>query len=223
MDKKEYIHSHERLDDLQYNDLYLIQDPQRYCFNSDSVALANFAKIKKGERMVDLCAGSGVVGMLTMAKGSGDHCVLVEVQSWMADMANRSLLYNDIDNISVVCDKLQDVHQKIGREQYDVVTCNPPYKSVDGSLTSQEEHLAICRHEVLVTLEEVVKEASCLLKYGGRLYLVHKSNRLADMMYLCKLYKLEPKRLQILPSNKGMSVVLLEAVKGGKVGLIIEE
>lgn len=223
MKNKITLKENERLDDLQYDDLYIIQNATKYCFTSDAVLLANFVKVKPHEKMVDLCAGCGVIGVLAMAKGKGQSCVLVELQDWLADMANRTLIYNDITNISVVNDKLQGISDKIGREVYDVVSCNPPYKKVDGSKISDEDDLAKCRHEITVTLEEVIEEASKLLKFGGRFYMVQKASRLVDIICLCRKGHLEPKRLKIVPSKKGMPVVLIEAVKGGKMGLIIEE
>lgn len=223
MKKNNLVKVHERLDDLQYNGLYIIQDPNKYCFNSDSIALANFIKVKSKEKMVDLCAGSGVIGILAMAKGKGQSCILVELQESMANMAQRSIEYNKIDNISVVCDKIQNIHQNIGQESYDVVCCNPPYQTDNGNLKNEDYSVALCRHEIAVKLEEVILEASKLLKFGGRFYIVHKAKRLAEIMYLCKTYKMEPKRLKVLPSTKGMQIVLVEAVKGGKEGLLIEE
>lgn len=217
------LKENEALEDLQYQNLWLIQNKTQYRFTTDAVALANFVKIKSKENMVDLCAGSGVVGILAMAKGKGKSCTLVEIQSSMADMAKRSLQYNNIDNITVVNDKLQSISDKIGKNCYDLVTCNPPYKMLDGSQTNVDPSIAMCRHEVAVTLEEVIQEASRLLKYGGRFAMVHKFYRMAEIMYLCKLYGMEPKRLKILPSKKGMSGILVEAVKGGKVGIKIEE
>lgn len=223
MKEQTIVKENERLDDLQYQNLYIVQNASKYCFTSDAVELANFVKVKPHEKMVDLCAGCGVVGILAMAKGKGQSCLLVELQEWLADMAKRSVQYNKIENISVVCDKLQGVSDKIGKEAFDVVSCNPPYKKVDGSKISEDSELALCKHEVAVTLEEVIHEASKLLKFGGRFYMVQKSNRLVDILCLCRNNQLEPKKIKILPSKKGMSVVLVEAVKGAKMGLIIKE
>ena len=222
MKEQTILKEDERLDDLQYKDLYVIQNATKYCFTSDAVELANFVKVKPRDNMVDLCSGCGVVGILAMAKGKGRSCVLVELQEWLADMANRSLKYNNLENIHVVCDKLQGVSDKIGKEVFDVVSCNPPYKKLDGSKISDSHELALCKHEVGVTLEEVILEASKLLKYGGRFYIVQKASRLADIMWYCRNNQLEPKRLKIVPSNKGMPVVLIEAVKGAKMGLVME-
>ncbi len=216
------IKSNERLDDLQLNNLYIIQNPDEYLFTSDAVALANFVHVSNYGRMVDLCSGSGVVGILANAKNKIKDIVLVEVQEHLADMSKRSIEYNKIDNISVVCNKLQGINEKIGCGVYDAVTCNPPYQTMGTTkLISEKESIAICKHEILVTLEEIICEASKLLKYGGSFYTVNKEERLVDIITLCKKYNLEPKELKILPSKKGSSIILVKAKRGGKSGIKI--
>lgn len=216
------IKSNERLDDLQINNLFIIQNPSEYLFTSDAVALANFVHVSKFGRMVDLCSGSGVIGILANAKNKIKDVVLVEIQRNLADMSKRSIEYNKINNISVVCDKLQGINEKIGNDIYDVVTCNPPYKPRGSTkLLSEKESIAICKHELLVTLEEIILEASKLLKFGGYFYTVNKEERLVDIITLCKKYNLEPKELKILPSAKGASIILVKAKKGGKSGIKI--
>lgn len=214
------IKSNERLDDLQINNLFIIQNPSEYLFTSDAVALANFVHVSNFGKMVDLCSGSGVIGILANAKNKIKEIVLVEIQNYLADMSKRSIEYNKINNISVVCDKLQGINEKIGNGVYDVVTCNPPYKPRGSTkLFSEKESIAICKHELLVTLEEIILEASKLLKFGGYFYTVNKEERLVDIITLCKKYNLEPKELKILPSAKGSSIILLKAKKGGKSGI----
>lgn len=212
----------ERLDDLQYNNLYIIQDKNEYCFTSDAVALANFVKVPRGGKVVDLCSGSGVIGILVSAKNNVSKTVLVEYQEKLADMSKRSIEYNKLSSIEVVNKKLQNVHKIIGNSCYDVVLCNPPYKkSGTTKLVNEKESIAIARHEIEVTLEEIVLEASKLLKYGGDFYIVNKEERLTDMMVLFRQYNIEPKELKILTSNKGANVVMLKGRKGGKSGIKI--
>lgn len=216
------IKNNERLDDLQFNNLYIIQNPNEYLFTSDAVALANFVHVSNYGRMVDLCSGSGVIGILANAKNKIKDVTLVEIQSKLADMSKRSIEYNGIENISVVCDRLQGINEKIGCGVYDAVTCNPPYKTIGSAkLISEKESVAICKHEIMVTLEEIVREASKLLKFGGCFYTVNKEERLVEIITLCKKYNLEPKELKILPSKKGSSIVLIKAKKGGKSGIKI--
>ena len=212
----------ERLDDLQYNNLNIIQDKNEYCFTSDAVALANFVKVPRGGKVVDLCSGSGVIGILVSAKNNVSKTVLVEYQEKLADMSKRSIKYNKLSSIEVVNKKLQNIHKLIGNSCYDVVLCNPPYKkSGTTKLVNEKESIAIARHEIEVTLEEIVLEASKLLKYGGDFYIVNKEERLTDMMVLFRQYNIEPKELKILTSNKGANVVMLKGRKGGKSGIKI--
>ena len=215
------LKENERLDDLQLNNLYIIQNVNEYLFTSDAVALANFVKVKNNGTIVDLCSGSGIIGILVQAKNNVSKTVLVELQSHMADMSKRTIEYNCLENIEVVNSKLQGVHKIIGGG-YDVVVCNPPYKKVGTTkLLNEKQSVAIARHEIEVTLEEIIEESNKLLKYGGELYLINKEERLVDMMTLCRKFDIEPKELKILPSSKGANVVMLRCKKGGKGGLKI--
>jgi tRNA1(Val) A37 N6-methylase TrmN6 len=216
------IKPNERLDDLQFNNLFIIQEKSGYCFTSDAVALANFVKVKKNGTLVDLCSGSGVIGILAHFKNNLSKTVLVELQENMANMSQRTLLYNDIDNISVVNRWLQGVSQEIGCGIYDAVVCNPPYKKQgSASLLNENESIAIARHEIAVTLEEIVLEAGKLLKFGGDFFIINKEERLSDMIVLMRKYGIEPKTLKILPSVKGANIIMLKGKKGGKSGITI--
>ncbi len=211
----------ERLDDLQLNNLYLIQNENEYCFNSDSVALANFVKCPKDAKVVDLCSGSGVIAILVNEKNQCKSVECVELQAYFSDMCARSCAYNNITNINCVNASVQNIHKKIGQEMFDVVVCNPPYKSNNQGLLNEKESVAIARHEIKITLEEIVLEASKLLKYGGKFYTVNKEERLTDLLVLMRKYNMEPKVLKILPSAKGANIIMIEGKKGGKSGIRI--
>ena len=216
------INSNEKLEDLQCKGLYIIQEENGYRFTSDAVALANFVKVKNNGRVVDLCSGSGVIGILVNAKNCCKDVTLVEIQKSLAEMSARSVHYNNINNIKVINNRLQNIYKIIGGNCFDVVVCNPPYKkNGTASLINDNESIAIARHEIAVTLEEIILESSKLLKYGGELYLCNKEERLTDMMIISRKYGLEPKELKILTSNKGASIVMLRCKKGGKSGLKI--
>lgn len=211
----------ERLDDLQFNNLYIIQDKNGYLFTSDAVALANYVKPCLNAKVVELCSGSGVISILVNAKNKVDSIKMVEIQECMADMSRRSLEYNGITNIEIINAKLQGIHKSIG-SGYDVVICNPPYKEKGTAhKLNENDVVAIAKHEICVTLEEIILEASKLLKYGGDFYLINKEERLVDMLTLLRMYKLEPKELVILPSKSGANVVMIKAKKGGKSGIKI--
>lgn len=215
------LKNNERLDDLQINNLYIIQKSDDYCFTSDSVALANFAKVKKGGRLVDLCSGSGVIGILMNAKNTIKDVTLVEIQDHFADMSRRSIEYNHIDNINVVCSRLQGVHTKIGTGVFDTVVCNPPYKEVGVHKLNEKNSISIARHEIEVTLEEIIIEASKLLKFGGDLYILGLSERLTDILVLMRKYGLEPKEMRLLHNSNRVSSVMIKCKKGGKSGISI--
>ena len=212
----------ERLEDLQFNNLFIIQDTKGYRFTSDAVALANFVKVKSGGKLIDLCSGSGVIGILASAKNKVSKTVLVEIQECLSDMSRRSVEYNKLENIEVVNAPLQNISKTVGVGVYDTVVCNPPYKKCGtAKLLNENESIAIARHELTVTLEEIIKEASVLLKFGGEFCIINKEERLVDMMVLLRKYNLEPKVLKLLPSTKGANVVMLKAKKGGKSGIEI--
>lgn len=212
----------ERLEDLQFNNLFIIQDTKGYRFTSDAVALANFVKVKSGGKLIDLCSGSGVIGILASAKNKVSKTVLVEIQECLSDMSRRSVEYNKLENIEVVNAPLQNISKTVGVGVYDTVVCNPPYKKCGtAKLLNENESIAIARHELTVTLEEIIKEASVLLKFGGEFYIINKEERLVDMMVLLRKYNLEPKVLKLLPSTKGANVAMLKAKKGGKSGIEI--
>ena len=216
------LKNNERLDDLQINNLYIIQNPDEYLFTSDAVALANFAHVSNYGKVVDLCSGSGVVGILVNAKNKVQDVTLVEVQEYLADMSRRSIEYNGLTNFRVICSKLQNINEQIGRGVYDVVTCNPPYQTKGtAKFLSEKESIAICKHEILVTIEEIIKEASLLLKFGGLFYTVNKEDRLIDIIVNCRKYNLEPKEIKVIASKKGSNIVLVKAKKGGKSGVKI--
>ncbi len=222
MDRSALIHSDERLDDLQYNGLYIIQHPGKYCFTSDAVMLANFVRGGVKDTVVDLCSGSGVIGILVSEKIRAKHTTLVELQDDLSDMSARSVQYNGLDDrITVVNAPLQGISKKIG-QGHSIVVCNPPYKNNNGNILNDKDNIAICRHELTVNLEEIVVEAAKLLKYNGRFYVINKEERLVDILQLCRNNGLEPKKLAIIPSTKGANIIMIEAVKGGKSGVSVQ-
>lgn len=212
----------ERLDDLQFNNLYIIQEKDGYCFTSDSVILANMAKCRRGGKLIDLCSGSGVIGILAGEKTHAGEVFLVEIQENLADMCKRTLKYNNLDRYSVVNMPLQNISKTLGVGLFDTVVCNPPYKKAGSAkLINESESIAIARHEIKVTLEEIVLESSRLLKFGGEMYICNKEERLADMLVYMRKYGVEPKELKIRLSPKGSNIVFVKGKKGGKSGMTI--
>ncbi len=210
----------ERLDDLELDDLKLIQRPDGYKFSTDSVLLANFATAKPNDVYVDLCSGSGVVAILFSWKNKIKKAFAVELQASLADMAARSIKYNQLsDRITVLNQDLKTAHEVLGYESVDVITVNPPYNPAGETAVSKE--IAIATHELEVTLKDIILEASKLLKYGGKFVMVHRADRLVDILSLLRAKGIEPKRMRIVYPKQGKepNLVLVEAKKGGKPGI----
>ena len=209
------------LEDLQCNNLMIYQSVDGYRFTSDSVALANYVTVKKNGILVDLCSGSGVIGILANAKNIIKHVYMVELQETLATMCQKSIEYNKLSNITVMNQKVQNIHKEFTNIHVDTVVCNPPYYKTNAKGRDYNREVLVARNEVEITLEEIIAEAGKLLKDGGKFYLSHKSSRLVDIMWLLRQYNLEPKELKILSDSKNDQVVLVKAVKKGESGLKI--
>ncbi|MBE6008389.1 MAG: tRNA1(Val) (adenine(37)-N6)-methyltransferase [Lachnospiraceae bacterium] len=209
----------ERIDDLHRNGYQIIQDPKRFCFGVDAVLLSGFAQAKKGEKVIDLGTGTGIIPILMEAKTEGEHFTGLEIQSESAEMAKRSVSFNDLDEkIDVVCGDIKEADKLFKAGTFDVVTSNPPYMNDGGGLKNDYGPKAIARHELLCSLDDVVKAASWLLRFGGRFYMVHRPHRLADIICTLREHKLEPKRIRFVQpyADREPNMVLIEASNGGK-------
>lgn len=218
-----FLKPNETLDDLEYHDLKIIQNKFGYKFSTDSVLLANFGRARKNDVYVDLCSGSAVVAILFLCKNNLSKGFAVEIQPALAEMSERSIKFNALDDkLKVINDDLQNCAKIFGHETVDVVTVNPPYNAVGE--TSETNEIAIATHELKTNLKTIIQTASKILKYGGKLYMVHRADRLADIMFELKTQKIEPKRLRVVypKQNKEPNLVLIEAKKGARAGLKIE-
>ncbi|AKL93594.1 methyltransferase small [Clostridium aceticum] len=218
---KDLLKQSERIDDLQVNDLKIIQNPEGFCFGIDAVLLANFVTLKKNARVVDLGTGTGIIPILLAGKSRTSHITALEIQEEVADMASRSVRLNQLeDRIKILPMDLKKAEEVLPVNSFDVVTSNPPYMHPKG-LLNPEDRKSISRHEIKCSLEEVIAVASRLLKHLGRFFMVHRPQRLADIMYYCRQYKLEPKQLQFIhPTyDKKPNLLLLECRKAAKAEL----
>ena len=216
----------ERLDDLERNNLKIIQDPSRFCFGMDAVLLSGFARVKQGETVIDLGTGNGIIPILLYGKTEGKHFTGLEIQSENVDMAQRSVQYNKIGGaVDIVEGDLCRATEIFGRSVCDVVTSNPPYMLGNHGLVNPDSAKAVARHEVLCTLDDVVRESAGLLKPNGRFYMVHRPFRLAEIFERLHFYKLEPKRMRLVYPfiDKEPNMVLIEAVRGGNPRLTVEK
>lgn len=220
---EDLIYKHERVDDLQINNLKIIQNPDGFCFGIDAVLLANFVRLKRNARVVDLGTGTGIIPILLAGKSRTSHITGIEIQEEVADMARRSVRLNKLDDrIKILNADLKEAENFLEVNQYDVVTSNPPYMHTQG-LINENDKKAISRHEIKCSLEDVIRVSSRLLKHNGRLFMVHRPIRLVDIMVYCRQYKIEPKRLQFIhPTyNKKPNLLLIECVKAAKPELKI--
>ena len=216
----------ERLDELHRNGYYIIQNPRKFCFGMDAVLLSGFARVKPGETVLDLGTGTGIIPILLEAKTEGKHFTGLEIQPESADMARRSVAYNHLeDKINIETGNIKDASKQFGASSFHVVTTNPPYMTGRHGLTNPNEAKAIARHEILCTLEDVIRESAKILKPQGRFYMVHRPFRLAEIMALICQYGLEPKRMQMVYPfvDKEPNMVLLEGLRGGKPRITVEK
>ena len=204
----------ERLDDLQRNGLKIIQKTDGFCFGMDAVLLSGFASVKPGERALDLGTGTGII-----------HFTGLEIQTEIMKMAQRSVALNGLEKkIDIIQGDIKEASRIFGAASFDVVTSNPPYMNDAHGLKNPGDVKAISRHEVLCTLEDVVREGTKALKPGGRFYMVHRPHRLAEIITVMRQYKLEPKRMKFVHpfADKDANMVLIEAVRGGGAWLKLE-
>jgi len=220
------IKENERIDDLQRNGYRIIQDPDRFCFGMDAVLLSGFATAKKGDKVLDMGTGTGIIPILMEAKTDAEHLTGLEIQPESADMALRSVQLNGLeDKISIVTGDIKEAKNLFPKASFQVITSNPPYMIGQHGLVNPHSEKAIARHEVLCTLEDVIENAAALLVPGGHFYMVHRPFRLAEIMTTLVKYRLEPKRMQLVYPyiDKEPNMVLIEAARGGKSRLQVEK
>ena len=221
------LKQNERIDDLEYKGLKIIQNINGFCFGMDAVLLSDFAKnIKKGAKVIDLGTGTGIIGLLLCEKTNLSKIIGIEIQEDVADMARRSIKLNNLEEkFEVLNEDIKNLKEKFEKESFDVVVTNPPYKKIGTGIINEEEKKLISRHEVTADLSEFIKTASLLLKNGGSFFMVHRPERRAEIINLLIETKLEPKVLKLVyPSvDKNPNLVLIKAVKGAKTFLTVEK
>lgn len=216
----------ERLDDLQRDGYKLIQNSKIFCFGMDAVLLSSYAVVNEGDKVLDLGTGNGVIPILLKARTKGKHFTGLEIQDINVDMARRSVEYNQIQaDVEIIQGDIKEASAIFGGASFDVVTTNPPYMNENHGLQNPESHKAIARHELLCTLEDVVREAAKVLKQQGRFFMVHRPHRLVEIFEQMRKYGIEPKRIRLVHPfiDKPANMVLVEGVRGGRPMLKVEE
>lgn len=221
------LKENERIDDLEYKGLKIIQNKDGFCFGVDSVLLSDYAKkIKNNAKVIDIGTGTGIVSLLLCKKTNLSKIIGIEIQEDVAEMANRSIKLNNLeDKFEVININIKNVLETLNPYSFDAIVTNPPYKKLDTGVKSFDRKQLISRHEVECTLEDIIEKSSKLLKDLGEFYMVHRAERLVDIMCLLRKYKLEPKNIRFVhsKSNEKPSLILVRAVRGAKEFLKIDK
>lgn len=214
------LKENERIDDLEFKNLKIIQNTKGFCFGIDSVLLSDFAKnIKKNSKVLDLGTGTGIISILLCGKTSLSKIIGVEVQKEVADMAKRNAKLNDLEDIfEIINENIINLDKIYENNSFDVIVTNPPYKKENTGIVNEEEKKLISRHEILAKLEDYIKVSNKLLKDKGEFYMVHRPDRLVDIMAYMRQYRIEPKEIRFVCSheNESPKLVLIKGVKNGK-------
>jgi tRNA1(Val) A37 N6-methylase TrmN6 len=217
-DELKYIKKNETIDDLQLNGLKLIQKEDGFKFGIDAVLLSDFAYIKNKHKVIDLCTGTGIIPFLVYGKYAPESVYGLEIQEDMIEMANRSVQLNSLEEkIFFLNEDLKNIEFLKKLQKFDIVTVNPPYKLNNAGILNLNDKLAIARHEILCNLEDVISASRVLLKDNGRLFMIHRPERLADIFTLMRKYKIEPKRVKMIHPKigKAPNIVLVEGQRDG--------
>ena len=223
--RTELLKPGERLDDLQIGGLELIQNPAGFCFGVDAVFLSDFAKIKAGETVLDMGTGNGIIPILLTAKTQGRKFTGLEITVERCVMARRSVQYNHLeDRVEIVTGDIKEAAEIFKPAFFDVITTNPPYMLAEHGIRNPDNAKAIARHEVMCTLDDILRESMRLLQDKGRFYMVHRPFRLTEIMIKMNYYKIEPKRIQFIHPyiDKEPVLVLIEGVRGAKSRVTVE-
>ena len=221
------LKENERIDDLEYKGLKIIQDEEGFCFGIDSVLLSDFSKgIKKGTKVIDLGTGTGIIPILLCGKTDLEKVIGVEIQEEVADMAKRSSKLNNLeDKFEVVNENILNLKDIFENQSFDVIISNPPYKKKNTGVINENTKKIISRHEITANLEDFIKGAKDLLKDKGEFYMVHRPERLVDILSLMRQNKIEPKVLRMVYSNeyKEPKLILIKGIKNARPFLKVEK
>ncbi|MFQ6752293.1 MAG: tRNA1(Val) (adenine(37)-N6)-methyltransferase [Clostridia bacterium] len=208
------------------NGISIIQSDNYYKFTQDAILLAKFCNIKHTDDILELCAGSGVISFYAYSLHPYRHLYFNEIQPEMCEIIQENIDFNALNKKSKIFNcNLKELSIIDFKRNLDVVICNPPYfKLNDKTKVNEKYEIAVARHELEATLEDIIKKSSELLKDKGRLYMVHLASRSAELIALCSKYNLEVKQMKfIFNGNKDAYLVLIEAVKGAKIGVIVSK
>lgn len=221
------LDENERIDDLGIKNLKIIQNKEGFCFGIDSVLLSDFAKnIKKDSLVLDLGTGTGIIPILLCGKTNLKKVIGVEIQEEVYNMAKKSIKLNNLENkFEIINENILNLEKIYKENTFDVITTNPPYKKIDTGILNENKKKIVSRHEITASLEDFLKVSKRLLKDKGEFYMVHRPERLIDIIYNMRKYKIEPKIIRFVFSNKNKEpkLVLIKGIKNAKPFLKIEK
>lgn len=210
---------------LNYDNIKIVQNSDWFSFSLDSVLLANFVHVNNKMRIMDFCCGNAPIPLILSTK-TNSKITGVEIQKEVFSLAIKSVRLNNKEKqIEIINEDVKNLHNIYETDSFDLITCNPPYfKYKNSSNINNNNTKALARHELSLTLEDVFKTAKKILKNNGKLAMVHRTERLIDIICLMRKYNLEPKRIRFIQpfSNSNSNLVLIEASKNGNAGLKIE-
>ena len=221
------LKENERIDDLEFKGLKIIQNKNGFCFGIDSVILSDFAKnVKPNSNIMDLGTGTGILPILLSAKTEAKKIWGIEIQEDVANMAKRSVLLNKLEEkIEIINENILNLESKFEKNSIDVIVTNPPYKKKGTGVINEKESKLIARHEITASLEDFIEISSKLLKDKGEIFMVHRPERLVDILYLMRNKKIEPKNIRFVYANKESEpkLILVRGVKNAKEFLKVEK
>lgn len=220
------LKENETIEDLQYKGLMLIQKKTGFRFGIDAVLLANFADVRKGDTVLDIGSGTGIISILIAAKTGAKTIFGLEIQRELAEMSERSIVLNNLqDRVKIIQGDIRKGTGYFGASKFDVIVVNPPYMVQGSGLVNPEDSKALSRHEIACTLEDIISMSSKLLVPGGQLAMVHRSERLADVLCLMREYSIEPKYIRFVHPlvHKRANIFLVKGARGGRPQLKLIE
>jgi len=220
------LKDNEQLDDLQIKGLEIIQSKNKFKFGTDAVLLSDYAKIKSGGRCIDLGMGTGIIPLLISAKSDATEIIGLDIQIELCEMAMRSVEHNKLtDRIKIVCGDIRNIRELFRKETFENVVSNPPYMKNGSGFQSEDESIAMSRHETMCNIEDIAKAAEYLLKDKGMLSMIHRPNRLVDVLSVLREHSLEPKSIRFVHpyAGKAPNLFLLNAQKNTQPFLKVED
>ena len=221
------LNENEVIDDLEFKNLKIIQNKKGFCFGIDSILLSDFAKeIKDNTTVVDLGTGTGIISILLCGKTNLKNIIGIEIQKEVYEMANKTIKLNKLENkFKIINENILNLNNIFEKNSIDVIVTNPPYKKKDTGIINENEKKLISRHEITADLEDFIRVSRDLLKDKGEFYMVHRPERLVDILSLMREYKIEPKKIRMVYSDKNREpkLVLIKGVKNAKPFLKIEK